>query len=241
MAKSPRARPSLTGVAAADRVLKVLTAFRSGDRALQLTELAARTGLVKSTIMRLAISLQECGLILRLGDGSYRLDAEVLRLGAIYQNSLDLASHVLPILEHLVDETEESASFYVRRGSRRLCLFRVDSPHLLRMHVYPGMFLPMDQSAIAKVLRDYGKGKEDATEGGVPIYTTGATDPHTASAAAPVFRADGALVGALALSGPTTRLTPERLRNINKVLLKAAQRLTKSLGGSSLRAKASDN
>lgn len=38
-----RPRPAVTGVASADRVLTVLTAFRMGDTALELAELAART------------------------------------------------------------------------------------------------------------------------------------------------------------------------------------------------------
>ena len=51
-----RARPKVKGVASADRLLTALTAFRPGDNALELSELAHRTGLVKSTLMRLCVS-----------------------------------------------------------------------------------------------------------------------------------------------------------------------------------------
>jgi hypothetical protein len=133
-----RRRPALEGVAAADRALAVLAAFRKGDGAVSLAELAARTGLVKSTIMRLAVTLEARGFLAREGDGAYRLDAEVLRLGTAYTQSFRLEAHVIPVLEELVARTGETASFYVRRGERRLCLFRADSPHLLRMHVQVG-------------------------------------------------------------------------------------------------------
>lgn len=53
--RNVRARPKLSGVASADRLLTVLTAFKRGDDALALTELAQRTELVKSTIMRLCV------------------------------------------------------------------------------------------------------------------------------------------------------------------------------------------
>ncbi len=56
-----KAKPALEGVAAVDRALTLLSAFRKGDTAVSLAELAERTGLVKSTIMRLAISLEEHG------------------------------------------------------------------------------------------------------------------------------------------------------------------------------------
>ena len=76
------------GVSAAERALAVLTAFRRGDGALSLAELAERTGLLKSTILRLAQSLQHYHLLARLPDGSYRLDAETLRLGTAYQQGI---------------------------------------------------------------------------------------------------------------------------------------------------------
>ncbi len=76
MAKNTEKKPpALKGVSAAERALAVLTAFRRGDSALSLAELAERTGLVKSTILRLALSLQQYRLLARLPDGSYRLDA----------------------------------------------------------------------------------------------------------------------------------------------------------------------
>src|SRR3954468_8308338 len=126
--------PAVKGVSAAERALAVLSAFRRGDGALSLAELAERTGLVKSTIMRLAVSLQRYRLLARLPDGSYRLDAETLRLGTAYQQAFSLSDHVMPPLEQLAAKTGETASFYVRHGDERLC--------------QPGDTRPMDKSAI---------------------------------------------------------------------------------------------
>lgn len=235
MARKEKARPALPGVAAVDRAFTILTAFRRGDRSLELNELAARTGLVKSTIMRLAVSLEKLGLLTRQPDGSYRLGAETLRLGSVYQSSLDLEAHVMPVLEKLVEATEESASFYVRRGNQRLCLFRVDSPHRLRLVVLAGEMRPMDQSAIAQVLRGYASVTSLAEASPrPPLHTSGATDPHTAAMAMPVFGADGRQIGALALSGPVTRLTADRVAEIAPVLVRMAADLSRSLGCSDL-------
>ena len=140
--------PAVNGVSAAERALAVLTAFRRGDGVLSLAELANRTGLVKSTIMRLAVSLQRYRLLARLPDGSYRLDAETLRLGTAYQQAFSLADHVLPTLGQLSVKTGETASFYVKHGDERLCLYRVESASPIRMHVQPGETRPMDKSAI---------------------------------------------------------------------------------------------
>jgi DNA-binding IclR family transcriptional regulator len=226
-------RPALEGVAAADRALAVLAAFRKGDGAVSLAELAARTGLVKSTIMRLAVTLERRGFLAREGDGAYRLDAEVLRLGTAYTQSFRLEAHVIPVLEELVARTGETASFYVRRGERRLCLFRADSPHLLRMHVQVGDALPLDGSAIAQVLRAFAPRPLPAYAASLdlPVVTMGATDAHTGAMAAPVFGPGDALAGALALSAPVTRWTPEALAAARPTLAGAAAALTRRIGG----------
>ncbi|MES2713940.1 MAG: IclR family transcriptional regulator [Pseudomonadota bacterium] len=233
MAETVKRRPALEGVASADRALAVLAAFRKGDRALSLAQLAERTGLVKSTIMRLAISLTEHGFLARTEDGAYRLDAEVLRLGTIYTQSFRLDAHVMPVLEELVARTGETAAFYVRRGEQRLCLFRVDSPHLLRMHVRVGDALPLDSSAIAQVLRAFTPRPlpDYVASLTLPIVTMGATDPHTGAMAAPVFGPGAELAGALALSAPVIRWTPEAEAAARPILAEAARALTRRIGG----------
>ena len=61
------------GVAAVDRALSILDALT--DEKISLAELSKRTGLYKSTVLRLAKSLERFGYILRTDDGSYRLGA----------------------------------------------------------------------------------------------------------------------------------------------------------------------
>jgi DNA-binding IclR family transcriptional regulator len=218
---------AVKGVPSAERALAVLTAFRQGDGALSLADLAKRTGLVKSTIMRLAVSLQHYQLLARLPDGRYRLDAGILRLGVTYQQAFNLQDHVLPVLERLAAATGETATFYVRHGEERLCLFRVESSNPIRMRVQPGDIRPMDDSAISQVLRRYEtQPANDRAGDGVALYTSGVADPHTAALATPVFGADAALVGGLAIAGPATRLTPERAQALKELLVEAGTELS---------------
>ena len=223
---------SVKGVPAAERALAVLTAFRQGDGALSLAELSERTGLVKSTILRLAVSLQHYQLLARLPDGRYRLDAEILRLGTAYQQAFSLQDHVLPILERLAARSGETATFYVPHAEERLCLFRVESANHIRMRVQPGEIRPMDDSAIAQVLRRYAAGPaRDRAGDGIVLYTSGVADPHTAALATPVFGAAAALIGAMAIAGPATRLTPERAQTVKVLLAEAGIELTRLCSG----------
>ena len=227
-----RPRPAVSGVASADRVLTVLTAFQVGDTALSLVELVERTDLIKSTIMRLMVSLETYGLVTRLADGRYMLASEVMRLNAVYQEALDLERHVMPRLHRLTDETGETASFYVRHGAYRLCQYRVNSPHRLRLHLQPGDMRPMDGAAGAQALRTTF---EEAEKGLEPIYSCGATDPHAASMALPIYGPIHELIGAIVISGPASRLTEEHARRLGKAFSEVADDLMRSLGGKSLR------
>jgi DNA-binding IclR family transcriptional regulator len=231
---------SVDGVSSAERALAVLTAFTRNDVSLSLVQLAERTGLVKSTIMRLAVSLEMFGLLARLTDGQYRLDAECLRLGSAYQSAFNLSDRVMPVLEKLAADTGETASFYVPHGSERLCLFRVESLHRLRTHVQPGDLRPMDKAASAQVLRRFKNTRFDGRlDDDLPLFTSGITDPHVASLAVPVFGAESKLIGALTISGPVTRLSESVAKTKGKLLWTAGIALTRACGGHILEINAS--
>ncbi|GFM52852.1 transcriptional regulator [Pseudomonas cichorii] len=222
-----RPRPAVNGVASADRVLTVLTAFQVGDKALSLVELVERTGLIKSTIMRLMVSLENHGFITRMADGRYQLASEVMRLNAVYQESLDLEGHVMPKLHYLSEQTGETVSFYVRHGAYRMCQYRVNSVHRLRLNMQPGDMRPMDEAAGAQALR---ASFQTAMALEKPFYSCGATDPHAASVALPIYGAQQELMGALVISGPASRLTQEAAESFRAVFFDAARDLMRSLG-----------
>jgi DNA-binding IclR family transcriptional regulator len=225
-------RPASEGVAAADRALEVLTCFRSGDTALSLVELAERTGLVKSTILRLVTSLIRYNLVVRLHDGRYQLGTEVARLSDIQKEGDDLERVIQPVLARLAAKTGETATFYVRQGEVRVCLFRVNSPSHLRLDVKPGSQRPMDQAGSAQLLRAMGNWPDEKPElPPLPIYTAGATTPHVASMSVPVLGQGDHLIGALSLAGPDSRLSEVRAKDVALPLLEAGLELSRTLGG----------
>ena len=161
-----------------------------------------------------------------------------MRLGTTYQQAFNLEDEVVPILERLAAETGETATFYVRHGEDRLCLFRVESASPIRMRVQPGDIRPMDNSAVAKVLRRYKGGPgHDGAGDGVVLYTSGVSDPHIAALATPVFGVGPGLIGAMAIAGPATRLTPERAQSLKELLAEAGTELTQLCSSSAVPSK----
>ena len=144
--------PAAAGVAAVDRALAILDAFTDNDRKLTLAELAKRTGLYKSTVIRLAKSLEKAHYLLRSEDGTYRLGSKLLSLGALYQKNFGTAEIVPQVLREIVDELQEGASFYVRDEAQRLCLHRIESPRAVRDSIHVGDRLPLTVGAAGHVI-----------------------------------------------------------------------------------------
>jgi DNA-binding IclR family transcriptional regulator len=225
------AQPSLAdeqaapgGAAAADRALSVLRAFRSGDQALSVTELATRTRLYKSTVLRLLASLAHAGLLRRTPDGQWAPGHELARLGALYTASFSLADAVLPVMRALVDATGESVALHVRQGEQRLCQYRVDSAHVLRDHVKVGDVLPLDRGAGGRVLLAFsgavGEPYDTIRHQGF-VCSVGDRVPGLVGIAAPVWQRGSELLGALTLTVPETRFQD----SLVGVLRQSAERL----------------
>lgn len=219
------------GAQAVDRALSLLSAFRSGDGALTLAELAARTRLYKSTALRLLASLEHAGLLQREAEGRYALGAELTRLAALRNAGFSMQAQLQPLLQALVEQTQESAAFHVRQGDQRLCLLRVDSPQLLRDHVRAGDLLPLERGAGGRVLLAFGgqRGKlyeQIRREGWVQLSDDRV--PGLTGISAPVWSAEGTLAGALTLTLPSQRLRA----SFASAVRAAAAEATRRLGGS---------
>lgn len=229
--------PAPGGAAAADRALALLGAFRAGDKALSLAELAQRTGLYKSTALRLIASLEHARLLQRLPEGGYVLGSEIARLHAIHAASFSLDHVVLPELQRLVKVTGESAAYHVRQGEGReavrLCLYRVDSPHPIRDHIRAGDVLPIDRGTGARILMAFDPAlARRVRPADRPLLAairergfhaaTGDRLAEVAGISAPVFHADGTLAAALTLTMPSHRYDERYVRHV----LEAARRLT---------------
>lgn len=220
------------GVAAVDRALTILDALT--DDKITLAELSKRTGLYKSTVLRLAKSLERFGYILRTDDGCYRLGSKVLFLGALYQRHFRTSEIVPPVLRKIVDELQEGASFYIADGDHRVVLHRIDAARTVRDAVHEGERLPLSQGAAGHVLRAFegARGERyDRVREAMFAASFGERDPEIAAFASPVFGHGNQIFGAVSVSGPRYRIEALGERKIIPVLFKHAQTLTRTFGG----------
>ena len=220
------------GVAAVDRALSILDALT--EERVSLADLSKRTGLYKSTVLRLIKSLEKGGYMLRTADGAYRLGAKVLSLGALYQRYFRTSDIVPPVLERLAAELHEGASFYIWEGDQRVCLHRVESTRAIRDSIHVGDRLPLTVGAAGHLLRAFAGARGarmDEIRHAMYCASYGERDPETAAIAAPVFSSGNRLMGALSVSGPRYRLEATGEERIVAVLFQFAKQLTLTFGG----------
>lgn len=220
------------GVAAVERALSILDALT--DEKTSLAELSKRTGLYKSTVLRLIKSLERFGYVIRSEDGSYRLGSKVLLLGSLYQRHFKTSEIVPPVLRGLVDELHEGASFYILDGDRRVVLHRVDATRAVRDSVHEGDRFPLTNGAAGHVLRAFSgaRGERfDLIRETMYAASYGERDAETAAVSCPVFGHDLRLIGALSVSGPRYRIEALGEDHIVPIMFKHARALTRTFGG----------
>ncbi|WP_282094912.1 IclR family transcriptional regulator [Epibacterium ulvae] len=203
---------------AVERAMSILNAFSTKTPSLSLADLAEETGLHKTTILRLTNSMAIYGFIQRDNAGKFTVGPSVWRLGLVFRQDFTKREHVAPSLRILADATGETASFYVKVGNERVCLYRENSPNLLRFHVEEGMRLKLSTGASGLVLRHFSGedvGNLDRFNVNGTAVSVGQTNPNISSIATPVFDAQKQLIGALTVSGLVNRFDEEaRIRTI---------------------------
>lgn len=204
-------------VEAVERALTLLESFDEKRREFSLTELSQATGYYKSTILRLMASLEIFGFVVRDDRGIYRIGPACTRLAPLAGEGASLESLVRPILIELRTTSGETASFYIRDGDERICLYRENGQHEVRHHLDQGARLPLDRGAAARVLR--GDGNPEDVQ-----VSIGEREPSLAAAAIAIHRPNGEMLGTLALSGPRERFT-EGLEQHRQALIDKALKL----------------
>jgi DNA-binding IclR family transcriptional regulator len=222
-----------SGVDVLDRAVAILFAFRPNDLPLTLTEIAARTGLYKSTALRLAGALCHHRFLIRIEDGRFLLGSASLNLAANYHATLNLGDVLLPLMRRLNEELAEAVSFHVREGDHRVCLYRINSRHSIRAEVQQGDRQRLGVGAGGRVLLAFsGEPGElyDMVRRDYCYISVGERDPETAGISAPVFGAQQKLLGALGMVAPVSRMGRAEMLRYKPHLLTCAAQASELLG-----------
>jgi len=248
----PRERGTQTQSVA--RSIALLRCFLGAEAGLTLSELARRTDLNVSTSYRLLQTLCAGGMLEREGDSERYVVGPVFV--ALARSAFVAAGmgDARDILRSLVASTHESASLGVADDGFVVVILREESGELLKFDRPPGARVPLYLSAMGKALLAFGP--EPISTAVRALGPLAVATPRTLTSAralerdlkasvargftlvdeeqfpgvrsigAPVFGADGALRAAVAVQGPTVRITNDRLESLGAAVRDAATALS---------------
>lgn len=238
-----------SGTQAVERALAILRVLEQGADTLPLTELADRAGLSASTTHRLVRALCDAGILRQdLRSEQYGLGPRLVALGQRAEATLGLAD-ARPTLEQLAVDTGESVNLGVLDGAEVVVLLCIPSAQRLRFDQAAGSRVPAYASAMGKALLAFTADPE-ATVRGLPDLAalTGHSitsrdglraaldavrdqgwaindeerEAGVRTVAAPVLGPDGTAQAAIAVQGPTVRMTDNRLPELAAAVRVAA-------------------
>jgi DNA-binding IclR family transcriptional regulator len=243
-------------VQSVDRALTILELL-AHDGESSVTQIAGGLGVHKSTAFRLLATLESHRLVEQDGDrGRYRLGVGNLRLAGATTARLDLVTEARPVCRQLATDTGETVNITVRSETSALYLDQVAGSSALQSHNWVGQHIPlhatsngkvlvseMSEAELKKAVRELPRltdktvtrrselraQLEHIREVGYALVVDELETGLTA-AAAPIRNAHGDIIASMSISGPTFRLTGEKLEKAIPLLVASATEVSHRLG-----------
>jgi IclR family acetate operon transcriptional repressor len=243
-------------IAVLGKALDLLDAL-DGDEALTLTELSARAGIPKPTVLRVLANLEERAYVERDDHGQYRLGMRLLQLGARKSAGLDLRTVARPEMKALHAEFDETVNLAVPADDGIIYIDILQSPRGLRMAATVGMRDHYHSSALGKaMMASWPEGRAESFLGGALGRKTDRTvatidelmlelddvrlkgfaiddeenEVGARCVGAPIFDHRGDCVGAISVSGSAGRLTDDRIALLADRVRAAAASISTTMG-----------
>lgn len=240
------------------RAVLLLKAFDVDRPELGVSELSRAVELPKSTVARMLATLEHEGLVERAdGSDKYRLGFLLVRLAGRVAHARDLRGVARPALLALGERSRESVHLALLDGDEVVNVEQVPGPHLIGETNWLGRRTPPHCAANGKAMLAFLPAPEAERLLRAPLaaftpntvvdarvlrgqlaqaracgyaYTLGEVEEGLNAIAAPIRDADGTVAAAVSVSGPSYRVTPERIPELGALVVAAAAEISARLG-----------
>jgi len=235
------------------RGLQILDLFAQAANGLSITEIAQHLGVDKSSASRLVKTLVSYQYVQPdVGSRRYILGPRLHQLGWQILNRIPVREQAKPFLYRLVQETEECAHTAVYSQGKALVIDDVEAEASLRVVGGIGRLLPLHCTAVGKSLLAFSHlplPDERVVHTPRTLTDTDVLQEHLACIrdqgyalddeendlgvrclAAPVYAYAGMMIAVIGISGPTIRVTSERVTLLGRQVMQAGCDLSRELG-----------
>lgn len=241
------------------RALAILDLLGQSDAELGITEISRELSLHKSTVFRLISTLMVAGYVQQNPKNEkYHLGIHIAQLGMNVLNRIDLRRVAKPFLNELMSICNEAVHLGVLDKVEVIYIDKIDVERPLTMGSRIGGKSPGYCTGLGKVLLAYAS--KDAIEqllskGNLTRYTSNTITDHNSliehlarirdqgyavddeehelgirCVAVPIRDYQGHVIAALSVSGPTLRMTREKLDQVIPKIIEIGGRISQSLG-----------
>jgi IclR family transcriptional regulator, KDG regulon repressor len=246
-------------VKSVSRALDIIDIVSSQKDGLGVTEIAKQMDINKSSVYRILSTLVQYGYMEQDEETSrYKLGYKFLEMSSKLLESIDLRKEAKPYLQELEKETNEVIHLVVYDQGEVIYIEKLEGTETLRMHSKVGKRAPMHCTAVGKailanlpsnVVLDILERK------GMPRHTDKtitAKDEFLKELAqvkqkgyaldleeneygirciaVPIFDHVGKVIAAVSVSGPTIRMTDERIEQLQARMLQIGKQISARLG-----------
>ncbi|WP_244893370.1 IclR family transcriptional regulator [Ferroacidibacillus organovorans] len=246
-------------VKSVDKACHLLEVVSRYPQGIAITELATQVDMYKSTVHRLLTTLLRRGYIEQdERTGKYKLGYALLDLGMKLLSSIDLRAEAAVPLRELADFSNEIVHLALLERGEIVYIDKVESDNTTRMHSRIGKRVPVHSTSLGKVILAYlpvSEAREILNQNEriqMTDHTIVQEDELLAEIervkergyafdleeneigvcciAAPIFDHANNVVAACSVSGPSSRMTTERLHAMIPVVIASAKRISNRLG-----------
>lgn len=245
-------------IQAVDRAIDVLEALASGG-AMTLTDIATKLDQSPATVYRVLSTFNARGLTENDAlTQEWSVGASAFRIGATFLRRSNVTARALPAMRQLMETTGETSNLGFEKSDKVIFISQVETYESIRAFFPPGTQAPMHASGIGKALLSaFSDSRLERFLQNCPferftpqtivtrqgmldemqsIRANGfAFDNEEKSIgmrciAAPIVNYMGQAVAGISISGPSHRVTPDKLTEFSELVKAAGIEVSRSLG-----------
>lgn len=246
-------------VKSVSRALDIITLVSSKRDGLGVTEIANQIDINKSSVYRILSTMAQYGYIEQDREtGRYKLGYKFLEVSSKLLESIDLRTEAKPYLQELENETNEVIHLVVYDQGEVVYIEKLEGNETLRMHSKVGKRAPMHCTSVGKAILAHLPSSvvlDILERKGMPIHTDKTITNQDdflkeliqvkqkgyaldleenewgiICIAVPIFDHSGKVAAAVSISGPTIRMTDERLEHLQVRMKHIGQQISARLG-----------